>query len=47
MNRFFKLLYVNLLALFDINKIKIARENRVKSNLERKTVIMGIVALFY
>ena len=47
MNRFFKLLYVNLLGLFDINKIKVAREDGVKSNLEKKTIITAIVALFY
>ncbi len=47
MNSFFKLLYINLLSLFDINKIKVAREDGVKSNLEKKTIISVIVALFY
>ncbi len=47
MNKFLKLLYVNFLALFDINKIKVAREDGVKSNLENKTIIIAIIAIFY
>ncbi len=45
MNKFFKLLYVNLLGLFDFNKIAVARKEGVKSNLEKKSVITGIFML--
>ena len=38
MNKLFKLIYVNLLSLFDINKIIIAREDGVKSNLEKRAI---------
>ena len=47
MNKLFKLIYVNLLGLFDINKIIVAREDGVKSNLEKRLVITGIIVLFY
>lgn len=47
MNKLFKLIYVNLLSLFDINKIIIARSEGVKSNLEKRTIIMGIIAIVY
>ncbi len=47
MNKLFKLIMVNLLSMFDINKIRIARLDGVKSNLEKKTVITGIIALVY
>jgi len=45
MNKLLKLIYVNLLGLFDINKIAIARKEGVKSNLERRSVILGIATL--
>ncbi len=47
MNKLFKLIYVNLLNLFDINKIIIARSDGVKSNLEKRAIITGIIALVY
>lgn len=47
MNKLFKLIYVNLLSLFDINKIVIAREDGVKSNLEKKLIITGLMAIVY
>lgn len=47
MNKLIKLIYVNLLNLFDINKIIIARSEGVKSNLEKRTIITGIIAVFY
>lgn len=47
MNKFFKLVWVNLLGLFDINKILVARSEGVKSNLEKKTIITGIIAVIY
>lgn len=47
MNKLIKLIWVNLLGLFDINKIKIARLDGVKSNLEKKSVITGIIAVVY
>ena len=43
MNKFFKLVYVNLLDLFDINKIIIAREDGVKSNLEKRTILVALL----
>ena len=45
MNKLFKLLYVNLLNLFDINKIAIARKEGVKSDLEKRSIILGIATL--
>lgn len=47
MNKLFKLIYINLLDLFDINKIIIAREDGVKSNLEKRLVITCLISLFY
>ena len=47
MNKLFKLIYVNLLSLFDINKIIIAREDGVKSNLEKRTVIVFLINVVY
>lgn len=45
MNKLFKLIYVNLLKLFDINKIIIARSEGVKSNLEKKAILTIIIAI--
>ena len=45
MNKLLKLLYVNILGLFDINKIATARKEGVKSNLEKRTIILGIATL--
>ena len=47
MNKLFKLIYVNLLGLFDINKIIIAREDGVKSNLEKRTILVVLMNLVY
>ena len=47
MNKFFKLVYVNLLNLFDFNKIIIARKEGTKSNLEKRLVLVFIIGLFY
>mgnify|MGYP003289636336 FL=1 len=47
MNKLFKLIYVNLLNLFDINKIIIARNDGVKSNLEKRTIITGLMSIVY
>lgn len=47
MNKLFKLIYVNLLGLFDINKIIIAREDGVKSNLEKRTILLGLINVVY
>lgn len=47
MNKLFKLIYVNLLNLFDINKIIIAREDGVKSNLEKRTILVGLINVIY
>lgn len=47
MNKIFKLIYINLLGLFDINKIIVARSEGVKSNLEKKFIITCLIALFY
>ncbi len=47
MNKLFKLIYVNLLNLFDINKIIIAREDGVKSNLEKRTILVGLINVVY
>lgn len=47
MNKLIKLIIVNLLGLFDINKIRIAREDGVKSNFEKKAIITGIIAVVY
>lgn len=47
MNKLFSLIYVHLLNLFDINKIIVARNDGVKSNLEKKSIFTGLMALFY
>ena len=47
MNKLFKLIYVNLLNLFDINKIIIAREDGVKSNLEKRTIIVALLHVVF
>lgn len=47
MNKLFSLIYVHFLNLFDINKIMIARNDGVKSNLEKKSVLTGLMALFF
>lgn len=47
MNRLIKVIYVNILNLFDINKIVVAKQDGVKSSLETKTVITGLVGLLY
>ena len=45
MNKLLKLLYVNILGLFDINKIAVARREGVKSNLEKRSIVTGIATL--
>ncbi len=47
MNKLFKLIWINILNLFDINKIIIAKNEGVKSNLEKKSIIIVIIALVY
>lgn len=47
MNKILKLIWVNILGLFDINKIIIARNDGVKSNLEKKSIITGIIVVVY
>ena len=47
MNRLIKVIYVNMLNLFDINKIMVAKQDGVKSNLENKAIITGLIALLY
>ncbi len=47
MNKLFKLIYINLLGTFNINQILIAREEGVKSNLETKSIMTGLILLFY
>ena len=47
MSKLFRLIYVNLLSLFDINKIIIARKERVKTSLETRTTILGILSIIY
>ena len=47
MNKLFKLIYVNLLSLFDINKIIIAREDGVKSNLEKRAILVALINVVY
>lgn len=47
MSKLFRLIYVNLLSLFDINKIIIARKDRVKTSLETRTTIFGILSIGY
>ena len=47
MNKLFKLIYVNLLSLFDINKIIIAREDGVKSNLEKRTILVALLHVIF
>ena len=45
MNKFFNLLYVNLLDMFNFNKIAVARKEGVKSNLEIRTVVIAIFTI--
>ena len=47
MNKLFKLIYVNLLGLFNINKIIVAREDGVKSNLEKRTILVALINVVY
>ena len=47
MNKIFKLIYVNILNLFDINKIIIAREDGVKSNLEKRTILVALIYVVF
>ena len=47
MSKLFRLIYVNLLSLFDINKIMIARKDRVKTSLETRTTILGLLSIVY
>ena len=47
MNKIFKLIYVNILNLFDINKIIIAREDGVKSNLEKRTMLVALIYVVF
>lgn len=47
MNKIFKLIYVNILDLFDINKIIIAREDGVKSNLEKRTILLALIHVMF
>ena len=47
MNKLFKLIIVNILGLFDVNKIIIARQDGIKSNLEKKLILTGIIAIVY
>lgn len=47
MNKLFRLIYINLLSLFDINKIIIAKKDGVKSNLENKNIITGFLLVAY
>lgn len=46
MSNIIKLIYINILSMFNINKIIIAREDGVKSNLEIKSIITCIIFLF-
>ncbi len=47
MNRLIKVIFLNLLNMFNINKVIVARENHVKSESESKLVITGIVAILF
>ena len=47
MSKLFNLIYVNLLSLFDINKIIVARKDRIKTNLETRTTILGLLSIVY
>ena len=47
MNKLFRLIYVNLLSLFDINKIIIARKDQIKTTLETRTTILGLLSIAY
>ena len=47
MNKLFKLIYVNLLSLFDINKIIVAREDGVKSSLEKRVILVALINVVY
>ena len=46
MIKFFKLVYINILSFFDINKILVAKDNGVK-NIEYKTVFSVILYLLF
>ncbi len=45
MNKFFKLLFINLLDMFNANKIAVARKEGVRSNLEIRTIIIAIFTI--
>ncbi len=45
MNKIFKLIYVNILSLFNINKIMVARAKGTKSDLENKSILTGLMAI--
>ena len=47
MNRLIRVIFLNLLNFFDINKIIIARNNNVKSEFESKAVIAVATGLLY
>ena len=42
-----KLVWINLLNLFDINKILVARDSGVKSNSEKRTILTGVVIVVF
>jgi len=45
MNRLIKVIFLHLLKMFNINKIIVARENKVKSESESKLVLTAIIAI--
>lgn len=47
MMKIIKLIYLNILGLFDINKIVVARSRGVVSSSEKKVVITTIISLLY
>ena len=47
MNKLLKLLYVNIIDMFDINKYRLAKENNIKTNFEGRAIIIALIAIFY
>ncbi len=47
MNRLVKVIFLNLLNLFDINRILIAKKDGVKSGFESKTIVTVLAGLMY
>ena len=47
MNKLLKLLYVNIVDMFDINKYRLAKENNIKTNFEGRAIIIALIAIFY